>query len=100
MKPKKILQRGTRYTSGCDPIKQMWDRDGKIAREKFGRKIKPTGFIYLTGSKFREAEGNLMMRSCLQDAFINSAPRIGKYINKLEFYIQCTPRRVKYTKNV
>ena len=35
------------------------------------------------------------MRSCLQDAVINSAPRIGKYINKLELYIQCPPRRVK-----
>ena len=35
------------------------------------------------------------MSSCLQDAVINSAPRIGKYINKLELYRQCTPRRVK-----
>ena len=49
MKPNHFLQRGTRYTSGCDPIKQMWDRDGKIARETFGRKRKPTGFIYLPG---------------------------------------------------
>ena len=35
------------------------------------------------------------MRSRLQDAVINSAPRIGKFINKLELYRQCPPRRVK-----
>ena len=38
------------------------------------------------------------MMSCLQDAVNNSVPRIGKYINKLEFYRQCPPRRVKDTK--
>ena len=53
-----------RHTSGCDQIKNMWDRDGKIARDNFGRKIKSTGFIYIPGSKFREAEGHLAMRSC------------------------------------
>ena len=35
------------------------------------------------------------MRSCLQDAVINSAPRIGKFINKQELYRQYPPRRVK-----
>ena len=35
------------------------------------------------------------MRSYLQDAVINSAPRIGKFINKQELYRQCPPRRVK-----
>ena len=35
------------------------------------------------------------MRSCLQDAVINSAPRIGKFIDKQELYRQCPPRRVK-----
>ena len=67
-----------RYTSGCDPIQEMWDRYRKIARYNFGIKIKLTGFIYLPGSKFCEAEGHLMMRSCLQDAVISSVPRIGK----------------------
>ena len=76
----------------------MWDRDRKIARDNFGRKRKSTGFIYLPGSKLREAEGHLTMRSCLQDAVINYAPRIGKYTNKLEFYRQCPPRRLKDTK--
>ena len=73
----------------------MLDRDMKVARHNFGRKIKPTGCIFLPGSGFREAEGNLKMRSCLQDAVINSAPRIGKFINKLELYRQCPPRRAK-----
>ena len=40
------------YRSGCDPIHHMWDRDRKIARDYFGRKIKSTGFIYLPGSIF------------------------------------------------
>ena len=73
----------------------MFDRDRKEARQNFGKKRKPTGCIFLPGSGFREAEGNLKMRSCLQDAVINSAPRIGNFINKLELYRQCPPRRVK-----
>ena len=73
----------------------MWDRDKKIARHNSGRKIKPTGYIYLPESNVFEAEGNLMTRICLQDAVINSAPRIGKYINKLELYRQYPPRKVK-----
>ena len=64
----------------------MWDRDRKVARKKFGKKRKSTGFIYVPGSKFRGAEGNLSMRSCLQDDVINSAPRIRKYIDKHELY--------------
>ena len=56
----------------------MWDRDQKIARDDFVRERKSTRFIYLPGSKFCEAEGHLTMRSCLQDAVINYAPRIGK----------------------
>ena len=73
----------------------MLDRDMKLARQNFGRKRKPTGCIFLPGSGFRETEGNLKIRSCLQDAVINYAPRIGKFINKLELYRQCPPRRVK-----
>ena len=65
-----------------DPIQAILDRDFKVARQNFCRKIKPTGYIFLSGSGFCEAEGNLKMRSCLQDSVINSAPRIGKFINK------------------
>ena len=35
------------------------------------------------------------MRSCLQDDVINSDPRIRNFINKMELYRQCPPRRVK-----
>ena len=70
-----------RCTYFGDPLQAMWDRYRKIARDNFG-KIKSTGFIYIPGSKFREAEGHLLMRSCLQDSVINSAPRIVKCIDK------------------
>ena len=99
MKPKYLLQRGNRYTSGCGTLQEMWDRYKKIARDNIGRKRKSTGFIYPPGSKICEAEGHLMMKSFLQDNVINYTPRIGKYINKLELYRQFHPRRVKDTKN-
>ena len=87
-KPKlEILRRHVQY-SGYDPIQSILDRDRKLARQNFGRKRKPTGCIFLSGSGFREAEDNLKMRSCLQNAVINSAPRIGKFINKQELYRQ------------
>ena len=57
-----------RYTYGCDPKHQFWDRDRKISRDNFVRKRKSTGFIYPNRSKICEDEGNLNMRSCLQDA--------------------------------
>ena len=76
----------------------MCDRYWKIARDNFGINRKSTGYIYLPGSKYREDEGHLKLGSCLQDSVINYAPRIGKYINKHEFYIQFPPRRVKDTK--
>ena len=66
----------------------MRDRDRKASKEIFGKKGKSTGFIYVPGSTFREAEGQLSMRSCLQDADINSAPIIGEYIDKHELYSQ------------
>ena len=60
----------------------MFDRDRREAKQNFGKKIKATGCIFLPWSRFREAESNLKMRLCLQDAVINYAPRIGKFINK------------------
>ena len=58
----------------------MWDRESRMARDNFGRKRKATGYIYLPGSKFCEAEGHLTMSSGLQDSVINYDYRIGKYI--------------------
>ena len=97
MKPKHFLQIITGCISFGDPIHELWDKDRKIARDNFGKKRKSTGFMFFPGSDFREAEGPLLMRSCLQDAIINSSPRIGKYIDKQELYIQCLPRKVKDT---
>ena len=76
-----------RCTSFGDPLHELWDRDRKTARDKFGKKRKSTRFIYVSGSELYESEGHLSMRSYLQDAVINSAPRIGKYIDKQELYI-------------
>ena len=42
-----------------------------------GRKRKATGFVYLQGSPYCDAEGSSQVRSCLHDAIINSSPRIG-----------------------
>ena len=61
----------------------------------FGKRIKSTGYIYFTGTQYREAEGYWNLRPCLQDVVINYSPMIIKYINKLELYRQFPPRRVK-----
>ena len=86
MKPENFLQRRTRCIYFGDPLHELWYIDRKISRDKFFRRRKPTGFIYLPGSKLLEAEVHLLMRSCIQDAVYNSAPSVGKYINKLDLY--------------
>ena len=54
----------------------------KIIRQ-FWKEKTTTGYIDLTGSQYREAEGHLKLRSCLQYVVINYALRIGKCINKI-----------------
>ena len=88
LKPNHALQRRMKKSSFGDLLQAMFDRDRKMANNNFGRKRKTAGCIYLTGSDFCEAEGHLSMRSCLQDAVINSDPRIEKYINKQELQRQ------------
>ena len=68
--------------SGYDPIQAMLDRNFKEKKQNFGRKRKSTGCIFLSGSGLRDAVGNYKLRSCLHDAVINAAVRIGKNINK------------------
>ena len=65
--------------------------------QNVGRRIKPTGYIYLPGSQLCEAEGHLNIGSCLYDYIINSAYRIVNTINKYELYSQFPSRRLKYT---
>ena len=52
-----------------------------------GRKWKATGYVLITGSPYRDAKGSPHHRSCLHDAIINAAPRIGEIIDKSELYI-------------
>ena len=60
-KPKlEIIRRHVKY-SCYNPLQSMLDIDFKVARQNFGRKRKPTGCIFLSGSGFREAEGNSKM---------------------------------------
>ena len=62
-----------------------------------GRKQRATGYAYINGSLYCDAIGSSQLRSCLHDAIINAAPIIRGNIDKLEFYRQCTPRRLKDT---
>ena len=49
----------------------------RMRRVYSGRKLKATGFVYLQGSQYRDAEGFSQLRSCLHDAIMNAAPIIG-----------------------
>ena len=48
-----------------------------------GRKQKSTGFLYLKGSPYHDAEGSSKLRLCLDYEIINAAPIIGGYWQKL-----------------
>ena len=69
-----------------------------MLRPYSGRKRNATGYVLLTGSPYRNAEGISKLKSCLHDAIINPAPRIGEKIDQSELYRQCSPRMVKETK--
>ena len=60
----------------------------------FRKKRKGSRFCVSKNSPYSDAEESSHLRSCLRDAIINAAPRIGG-IDKLELYRQCPPRRVK-----
>ena len=50
-----------------------------------GRKRKATGYVLITGSPYRDAEGSPHHRSCLHDAIINAAPRIGEKLTNQNY---------------
>ena len=50
----------------------------RICRTYSGRKWKETGYVLLTGSPYRDAEGSSQLRACLHDSIINADPRIGR----------------------
>ena len=55
----------------------------------FREKNKYHRFVYLKGSPYRGAEVSSQLRSCLHDATIDAAPRIGKYFT--EIIVQTVP---------
>ena len=77
--------------------KNDYIKDRRITWAYSGKKRKATGYVLLTGSKYRDAEGSSHHRSCLHDAIINADPRVGGEIDKSELYRQCSPRRVMDT---
>ena len=78
-------------------MKNDYIKDTRIRRTYPGKKRKATGYVYITGSPYLDDEGSSHLRSCLHDAIINFAPKIGREIDKSELYRQCVPRRVKET---
>ena len=58
-------------------MKNDYIKDTIISRTYSGRKRKATGYVLITGSPYCYAEGLSQIRSCLHDAIINAAPRIG-----------------------
>ena len=61
------------------------------------RKQKATGHVLITASPYRDVEESPHHWSCLHDAIINAAPRIGENIDKSELYRQFSPKRVMDT---
>ena len=47
--------------------------------------MKATGYFSLTGSPYHDAEGSSNHISCLHDAIINAAPRIGKKLTNQDY---------------
>ena len=64
-------------------------------QDKLLEEEKLAGYTHLSGSQFREAEGYLKLRSYLHNSIVNCAPRILKYMNRHELYIECSPKRMK-----
>ena len=71
------------YSNRNFVLQNDYIKDRIIHRTYSGRKRKATGYVLITGSTYRDAEGSPHHRSCLHDAIINAAPRIGgKLTNK------------------
>ena len=58
-------------------LRNDYIKDRIMNRTSLGRKRKATGYDLITGSPYSDAEGSPHHRSCLHDAIINAAPRIG-----------------------
>ena len=60
-------------------------KDRRITQAYSGKKRKGTGYVLLTGSKYRDAEVSSHHRSCLHDAIINAAPRVGEKLTNQNY---------------
>ena len=67
----------------CYVISAKYIKYARIRRVYSGRKWKAAGFLYIQGSPYRDAEGPSKIRSCIYDAMINAATKIGQRIYKL-----------------
>ena len=65
------------YSNPYYVIKNDYIKDTRIRRTYSGRKRKAKGYVLLTGSPYRDSEGSSQLISCLHDAIVNAAPRIG-----------------------
>ena len=59
-------------------MKNDYIKDTRKSLTYSRRKQKATGYVYITGSPYRDAKGLSQLRSCLHDVIINAAPRIGE----------------------
>ena len=87
----------TSYSNRYYVIKNDYIKDTRIRRTYSGRKRKATGYVLITGSPYRDAEGSPQLISCFHYAIVNAAPIIGGKIDQSELYRQCSPRRVMDT---
>ena len=70
-------------------IKTDYIKDRIMCRKYSGRKRNVTGYVYITGSPYRDAEGLSQLRSCIHDAIIIAAPRIEGEMDIFELYRHC-----------
>ena len=72
------------YSNRYYVLKNDYIKDTRIRWTYSGRKQRATCYVYPKGSPYHDAEGSSQLRSCLHDAIINAAPRIGGEIDKFE----------------
>ena len=83
LSPNYWLERSTiknikKYSNNYYVLKNDDIKDTRMRRTYSGRKQKATGFVYLKDSPCCDAEVSSQIISCLHDAIINAAPRIGE----------------------
>ena len=65
------------YSNHYYVLKNAYIKYTIIHRTYSGRKRKATGYVLITGSPYRDAEGSPQLISCLHGAIVNAAPSIG-----------------------